>query len=117
MTGERLKRVIKRGGPVREFEDERELICIVTRFNGRGEQDETGIVLRMIFQMLKQHDTAIDFCRASSGDCRARRLASPYNFGDASGCIFGNERAKLRVRRKKSQALRERDRVGCDRLD
>src|SRR4051812_12739740 len=111
MPGKRLKRVIERGGAVRQLEGGREVGGGVTRFRRLCEQDKARVVLRMIFQMLKQDDAAINFRRALAGDRRAGDVASLDYLCDAADRVFREERANLRVCGKKAEALGERDRM------
>src|SRR5207302_7896146 len=93
---------------------ERETIRICGEILIRREQEKARVVFAAVLQMLAQNHAVVFFGGALSGDGRAGQVALRYNASDAACCIFRRNSLDLRIRRQKTPALIQRDRMRFD---
>ena len=96
---------------MRQVQDKREFVGIRRHFIRWLKQQETGVIFRMIFEMLLQYRGAINCRGAPACDCSLGRIAGFHHVVDASGRIVRSYALYRRVAREESFALRQRHRM------
>src|SRR5712691_1872871 len=56
---ERLEGIVQRAGPMRECDNQRQLVCAFREICGRREQEKARVVFAAVLQMLAQNHAAI----------------------------------------------------------
>src|SRR5579863_6883808 len=100
-----------------EQNDERKLVRIFWNFIRRRKEQESRLILRMIFQVFEQNAPAVKVGRTTPCDRSTSRITDAQNLANAFRCIVGRGALDPRSALEETLALGKRDRVRFDMRD